>query len=557
MKKRLLIIFSLICLIILPKQVFAFSASASCSPGSKTVAVGETFTVTISTASTETDWMAIGPVNADTSKLSLQSDGGAGIDRDDTTGFSQSYTFRAVAEGTAYINQSFNVTNTDDYSTRTVKSSSCTINVVRASSSNSSSNRSSNNSNRSNNNANKSGNNNLKLLSINDVTISPDFDKDKLEYSAVVEGTQEKININAEAEDGKASISGAGEKDLEEGLNEIIISVIAENGDVKEYKISVTRKEKNPIEVLIGKKKYTVLKKETELEVPEGFTKTTIVMNEQDVVAYSNEYTAYMLVVLVDEEGNANFYVFDQKNDIYTEYVEFESKNIKLMLMEPKSKDVPYNYKKVTFPVDGKTVKGYYLEYKSEFRLVYGMNMSNGDVGFYLYDMNEKTFQRFYNVQVETYIDLVKKFKYVSLGIGTLTFILFIIVIALLSKNRSLKKKLKGNVKKEEKKEEIKTLTREERLRLKEENSKTKKLLEVKEEPKEEKVDKKALKAEKKRLAKEEKLKAKEAKKLEKEKKKAEKVSKEPVDKNSIKEQKRIQREEDKKLKEEANDFLK
>lgn len=493
----------------------------------------------------------------------------------DGASFDRTVTFKAGNPGEAkfYVGGVDVSDENQEYS----GSDTCTVTIVAANSSNSSGNNNRNN-NRSNNNANKSGNNNLKKLVIADVTLSPEFDKDTLEYSAVVEGDKEKIGIEAEAEDGKASISGDGEKDLQEGLNEFTISVTAENGSVKEYKLSITRKEKNPIEVVIGKKKYTVLKKETELEVPEGFTKTNIVLEKQDVVAYSNEYTAYILVVLVDEDGNASFYVYDKKNDTYTEYVEFESKNIKLMLMEPKAKDVPYKYKKITFPVDGKVVNGYYLEYKSEFRLVYGMNMSNGDVGFYLYDMNEETFQRFYNVQVETYVDLVKKFKYVSIGIGALTIILFVIASSLLIKNRKLKKKLKnGNIeepKKEEKKEEPKALTREERLRLKEEQrkeleeTKTKKIPEVNEEPKEEKeeIDKK----EQKRLAKEEKLKAKEAKRLEKEQAKLAKKEakaktieepKEAVDKkalkNAQKEMKRLQKEEDKKRKAEADDFLK
>ena len=73
MKKIFKYFIIILCMILIPRNVYAFSASASCS-GSKTVAIGETFTVTISTSSDETDWMAIGPVNTDTSKLSLVSD---------------------------------------------------------------------------------------------------------------------------------------------------------------------------------------------------------------------------------------------------------------------------------------------------------------------------------------------------------------------------------------------------------------------------------------------------------------------------------------------------
>ena len=77
--------------------------------------------------------------------------------------------------------------------------------------------------------------------------------KDNLEYKAVVEGKVEKININAELEDGSAYVDGLGERDLIEGVNRIELKVTAENGDEKVYVIEITRKEKDPIEVIINK----------------------------------------------------------------------------------------------------------------------------------------------------------------------------------------------------------------------------------------------------------------------------------------------------------------
>ena len=223
------------------------------------------------------------------------------------------------------------------------------------------------------------------------------------------------------------------------------------------------------------------------------------------------------------------------------------------MILTPKAKDVPYKYKKITFSVDGKIVNGYYLELKSQFRLVYAMNMKNGDVGFYLYDTEQKTFQKFYNVQVETYIELIKKIKYIALGLGTLIFILFLIMISLISKNRNLRRRLKGQYK-EPKKE----------IEIKEKLSETKKIDKV--EDNSEKVDKKALKKEKKQAKLEAKAKAKEEKRLAKEAKKVNKTEEDKEEqpkpdkieiKNSKKELKRLQKEEDKKRKKEANDFLK
>ncbi len=61
-------------------------------------------------------------------------------------------------------------------------------------------------------------------------------------YDAIVENSVSKINVTAKAVDGKAVISGAGEHSLKEGSNDITIAVKAENGDVRNYVISVVRK---------------------------------------------------------------------------------------------------------------------------------------------------------------------------------------------------------------------------------------------------------------------------------------------------------------------------
>ena len=65
----------------------------------------------------------------------------------------------------------------------------------------------------------KSTNNNLKDLSVEGYSISPSFDKNTLEYTVNLESNVEKIKINATKEDGYASVSGVGEKDVQEGDN--------------------------------------------------------------------------------------------------------------------------------------------------------------------------------------------------------------------------------------------------------------------------------------------------------------------------------------------------
>jgi len=297
----------------------------------------------------------------------------------------------------------------------------------------------------------KSNDNYLKSLSIGDVKLNPIFNKDTLKYTAVVNGDIEKITIKVEKNSDKANITGDGEKELKEGTNKFEIVVTAENGEKRVYEINITRKESNPIEVTIDKKKYTVVKKEVSLKIPDGYVKTKITINNEEIVAYTSDTTGYTLVALVDENGKTIYEKYNKKNNTYEKYSEISSDKVRLLLIEPNKKEIPYGYKKCTFMVDDLEVEGYALELESIYRLVYGINMSSGEKGFYLFDMEENTFQRFDNRQVEIYRDLVKKLEIVVIGLISILLILFVIIIS-----KKIGKKNKKKIKKEEFLEEIK-----------------------------------------------------------------------------------------------------
>lgn len=83
-----------------------------------------------------------------------------------------------------------------------------------------------------------SNNNYLSSIEIEGVTLTSNFNKEKTTYFATVEGL-ETIVINANAEDSNSKVSITG-TDLKTGENKILISVTAENGDVRYYRIYVT-----------------------------------------------------------------------------------------------------------------------------------------------------------------------------------------------------------------------------------------------------------------------------------------------------------------------------
>ena len=418
----------------------------------------------------------------------------------DGANFSTTVNFTAGNPGTAR----FYVADIDvsDENTEYSGSDVCTVNIVEASSSNTPSSYSGGGS--SNDYTERSSNNNLKSISIENITLSPEFNKDNLEYKAVVNGDIEKINIQAESEDQKASIDGLGEKDLVEGVNRFELKVYAENDEEKIYVIEITRKEKNPIEVIINKKKYTVFKKESNVEPPKGFVKTSVVIDKQEVVAYSNKYIDYILVLLVDEEGNSDFYIYNSKNSTYSKYNEVTSGDLRLLLINASKNLIPINYKKTTIKINNDNVEAYYLKGVNDYKLVYAINMNNGKESFYQYDSKENTFQRYNNKLVGSVEEFSKKLEVGLVAAGAVVLIMLIIIIAQASSKRKLKKVLK-NRKENEAIEKI----------VKKEEPKKENKKEVKEEPKaEEKLPLENLsKKELKRIQKEEKQKLKQQQK--------------------------------------------
>lgn len=94
---------------------------------------------------------------------------------------------------------------------------------------------------------NKSSNNYLKKLSVKGYEITPNFDKQTINYELTQEVGNDNIEIEAESDDEKASITGNGKIALNSGENNIKIDVTAENGMVRSYFIKIKKSVKKDI----------------------------------------------------------------------------------------------------------------------------------------------------------------------------------------------------------------------------------------------------------------------------------------------------------------------
>ncbi len=89
---------------------------------------------------------------------------------------------------------------------------------------------------------NGSNNNYLSKLEIDGIELNTSFNKENETYFIKTDNTNT-INIVAKAEDSTAKINIAGNDNIQNGNNKILISVTAENGDVRYYRIFVNCEE--------------------------------------------------------------------------------------------------------------------------------------------------------------------------------------------------------------------------------------------------------------------------------------------------------------------------
>ena len=274
-----------------------------------------------------------------------------------------------------------------------------------------------------------SANNNLKYLDVVGYDLEPVFNKDTLEYKLKLESSVTSINVKASAEDSEATIKGVGEIAVSEGINTIEITVVAENGNEKTYKIIAEVEDSNPIIVKIGKKKYTVVKNKDLLNAPDNYSETTVEINKIEVPALTNEITKYILVGLKDSKGNIKLYIYNPANGKYTLYRELGFDAVNIQYIDTNKKLT--GYKKYQIKLNGEKVKVYKKHKKDEYALIYGMNLSDGKKGWYSIDLKQNTIQRYNDSDINALSVLNNKYliTIIILTISSLMLMLFMLML--------------------------------------------------------------------------------------------------------------------------------
>ena len=156
----------------------------------------------------------------------------------------------------------------------------------------------------------KSDNNNLSSIAIDGVTLSPEFKKDVLEYTAKVDKEVTSLTIDAKTENNKAKIEIEGNEELKEGENKVIIKVTAEDGTAKNYTITVTKATDVPNEIVDNNALKLSELKITGVDFGEGFDpdlyyyklSLNMVVENLKITAKANQQDATVEIL-----GNSDF----------------------------------------------------------------------------------------------------------------------------------------------------------------------------------------------------------------------------------------------------------
>lgn len=421
------------------KSVYAATANISVS-GSKSVVVGNTFKVTTKVSSSDLGaWEYC--ISYDSNVLKLEgstANSGSCVKAGvvGQTGQSETWTFKAIKSGSSkvtirsYAVYSMETEQQMSTSVGSINVTARTYEEIQAS---------------------YSKNNNLKTLGVESYVLSPEFNKDVKEYTVEVPSEVTKVNIVATPEDGTASIKGIGEVEVVEGSNAFEVVVTAQNGNTNTYKLTVNVEDKNPVTFTYNDKKYAVVKRASLLTKPESYGEANVKIGEIEVPGFYNESTKKWLIGAKDEEGNISLFIFNEGN--YEKYFELSTGSLTINLENMKKSLLPYGYEKYIATINEQEVEVYKQSKNSKFGLVYGIDVVTGETDLYQIDLKNNTVQLF-NKELVKEINKTGNIKVllVSILLGALAFIEFILIISSNHKKNKILNRIK-----EDKMEKIKT----------------------------------------------------------------------------------------------------
>ncbi len=284
-----------------------------------------------------------------------------------------------------------------------------------------------------------SSNNNLSSLSISPGTLSPGFSSGTTSYKAWVSNSTTSVAVSAQTADSKAKMVYWGNSDFKVGDNTVTLQVTAENGAKKYYTITVNRAAAstggntggntgggtvtptatpeptpeptpdNTVYAMLSDDKQLPIATQLpeEVTVPKGFEESKVEVGGQTLPAiYHKEADLTAVYLEGDEEHPAGFYFFNTKTQEAQEMAQVPMASTKLVLVDipqelPQDMELPEGYSSTLMELGGQQHTLLVPDGVEEpnHYIVCALDQ-DGKLGLYLYDVAQKTFQRYQFLQL-------------------------------------------------------------------------------------------------------------------------------------------------------------
>lgn len=393
--------------------ITAYAATAKISFSDPNVTVGQEFSVNVKITSPDGN-LGASDVMLSYDPASIEfvngnnASGGAGsirllgtMDSGNTTQFSYTLKFKALQAGNSAISVgSYEIYDVDTQavSVSKVGSSAVTVNAPATYSSEA----------------------RLSSLKVSPGQLSPAFSSEITSYSVTVGSEISKLAVSAGAKDAKAKVLVSGDSGLQTGNNTVVCKVTAEDGKTtKSYTITVTKEAALPEETSLAEETvpeessaavsgnqrvevdgtaYMIAASFDTAALPEGYTSSVTTYGGEEVMCGTGN--GMLLLYLQAEDQTGSFFIYMPETDTFSPYVTIDvaAKSI-LVLPLDESVELPEGFASTTIQLNGNhKVQGWVWQSDEaqQYCVIYGMN-ENGEKNLYRYDIEERTFQRYFH----------------------------------------------------------------------------------------------------------------------------------------------------------------
>ena len=328
----------------------------------------------------------------------------------------------------------------------------------------------------------------LRALTVSPGSLSPAFTPQGTEYTIEVDDSVTDITVSGGVTDEKAQITAAsGFKNLKSGTNEAVITVTAEDGSTLTYHFTITRgsaadetdaQETEAEQVqqaapaggltfAVDGSEYTISETVSDEQLPTDCSKTEVSYGGQTVEGAIWQPGGLTLLYAQQADGEGSFFIYDSTKNSFQIFVQIMGIENHYIVPVAAQESVPDGFTEENLQWNNSYLPAYQTakgdpDLTDAFYLLYAYN-NEGNAGFYLYDVVEGSFQRYFATQ-ETAAVTEQMGQKQILIIGTLAFLLvcaIVVIINLILHNRDLKldmeeEALYGDEREEEKKAEVK-----------------------------------------------------------------------------------------------------